>query len=263
MWVKKNIDKKLVSYHILYWVLFLLFFSIVWGSYDSDYYRNFMVQILSLPSRLLLVYVTLYILFPRYLQKDKTLKFTIFYILLLIFCAVVVQRTVMLFVIEGRYLPYKSEDFFTLIELTNTIMDVNIAAIIPIGSKLIGHWKKSKKKVDELQILNQKLTNDRNRFILFKKGTHKHKIFLYDIVFLESLRNKIKVVTLEKEHIFYGSISKMEEMLKEYHFLKVHRSYIVNLNYLESFSSNSICLSGKNIPIGRKYKIEVLKILKK
>lgn len=254
---------RLIFYHLLYWLLFILFFSFVWGTYDNDYFRNFMVQVLSLPSRLVLVYVTIFVLFPMLFLKDKLVLFVIGYVILLIFCAVVIQRSMMIFIIEGSYLPYNSEKYFNLIELTNTMMDVNIAAIIPVGSKLVGHWMKSRKKLDELQIQNQKLSNYRNQFILFKKGSSKHKIFLHDIIFLESLKNNIKVVTFEKEQIFYGSISNLEEVLKDQPFVRIHRSFIANLNYVESFGATNLVVRGHNLPIGRKFKNDVLKRLKK
>lgn len=256
--------RRLQIYHLLYWVVFTVFFTIVWGTYDNDYSRNLMVQILSLPSRLVLVYVTILVLFPKFLEKEKFIAFIMTYIILLLICTLLIQRPMILFVVEGKYLPtHQSEQFFNLIELTNTMLDVNIAAIVPVGSKLIGYWMKSRVKVDELQVLNQKLANYKNQFILFKKGSQKHKIFLHDIIFLESIKNSVKVSTTEKEHIFYGSITELEQTLKDVQFIRVHRSFIVNLNFMESFSNTNIVVRGFDIPIGRKYKPDVMNAIKR
>lgn len=257
-----NRNKTRLLYHILYWVIFILFFSVIWGSYDDDYFRNFMVQLLSLPARLVLVYVSLLVFFPLFFLKDKLALFIIAYVLLLIFCTVGIQRAMIIFIVEGTYLPYHSEYYFNLVELTNTMMDVNIAAIIPIGSKLVGHWMKTRKQVDELKVLNQKLSNYKNQFLLFKKGANKHKVFLTDIVYLESLKNNIKVVTLDQEYIFYGSISNLEKILKDKQFLRIHRSFIININYVKSFSSTHVNVNHVDVPIGRKFKPEVVKLLK-
>lgn len=169
----------------------------------------------------------------------------------------------MLYYIEGRYLDYNSTEFFNIIELTNTMLDVNIAAIIPVGSKLVGYWLNSRKRLDELQILNQKLSNYQNQFVLFKKGSTKHKIFLRDIVFLESLKNNIIVTTPYQKHTFYESISNLEEILKDQPFVRIHRSFIINLNYIESFAPTNVVVKGHELPIGRKYKSDVLEKLKK
>ncbi|CAN0589838.1 unnamed protein product [Ectocarpus sp. 12 AP-2014] len=221
-----------------------------------------MIQLHSLPSRMTLVYGTLLALFPAFFNREKLLFFIIGYVLLLLFCTIAIQRTIIIFMVEGTYFPHHSEQFFNVLQLTNTMMDVNIAAVIPVGSKLVGYWLKSRKKLDELKVLNQKLTSYQNQFILFKKGSSKHKIFLKDVLFLESLKNNIKVVTTEKEHLFYGSISNLEEILKDHAFLRVHRSFVVNLNYVESFTTSSVAIRENTIPIGRKYKAEVLKKLK-
>lgn len=222
-----------------------------------------MIQIHSLPSRLILVYVTLFILFPMFFTKEKLVAFILGYVVLLLFCTVVIQRSIILYIVEGKYFPYHSERFFNILELTNTMMDVNVAAIVPVGSKLVGYWTKSRKRLDELQVLNQKLSNYQNQFILFKKGYRKYKVFLHDIIFLESLKNNIRVSTSEREHIFYGSISNLEQILKDHSFLRIHRSFVVNLNYVESFTSSNVVVKGIHIPIGRKYKTDVLKKLKR
>ena len=259
----ESTNRRLILYHVLYWLLFVAFFTLVWGTYDEDYYRNFMVQVLSLPSRLVLVYVTLSILFPIFLKKNDLAMFIVSYMLLLLFCTVVIQRGMMLFVIEGRFLPYHSENYFNLLQLTNTMLDVNLAAIVPVGSKLLGYWMQSRKKLDELQVLNQKLKKPNNQFVLFKKGANKHKVFLHNILYVESQKNYIKVITKQNEQVFYESISKLEQTLKGHQFLRVHRSYIINLAFLESFSSSHLVLSGRKIPIGRKYKDQVVKVLGK
>lgn len=259
---KKVIDKSLLYYHISYWILFVGLFTFIWGTYDNDYFRNFMVQVLSLPSRLVLVYITILFLFPLLFNKGKIFLFAVWYILVLIGCTVLIQRPMMMYYIEGRYLSFDSTEFFNLIELTNTMLDINVAAIIPIGGKIAGYWIKSKKKLNELQVINQKLSNYQNQFILFKKGSSKHKLFLKDIQYIESLRNHILVATLEKKHDFYGSITNLESVLKDQPFLRIHRSFIVNTNYIESFNTTNVTIDGHDFPIGRKYKENVLKKLR-
>lgn len=255
--------KTLSTYHAIYWILFICLFTLLWGTYDNNYYRNFMVQFFSLPSRLALVYMTILVLFPLFFNKGKIFLFALCYILLLVGFTVLIQRPMMLYYIEGRYLDYNSTEFFNVIELTNTMLDVNIAAIIPVGSKLVGYWLNSRKRLDELQILNQKLSNYQNQYVLFKKGSSKHKVFLNDIFFLESMKNNIKVTTRNKELVFYGSISNLEQILRDQPFIRIHRSFIVNINYVESFTSSIVTINGSELPIGRKYKDETLKKLKR
>ncbi|WP_027000900.1 LytR/AlgR family response regulator transcription factor [Eisenibacter elegans] len=98
-------------------------------------------------------------------------------------------------------------------------------------------------------------------FIYLKADKKMVKIFLKDILFIESLKDYIRVRTEQKEVISYQKISYMEEKLPEQKFLRIHRSFIVAVDKIESFSAAFVEVGGKEVPIGRNYKNEVLKML--
>ncbi|WP_299365790.1 LytTR family DNA-binding domain-containing protein [Winogradskyella sp.] len=250
-------SNKAFRIHALYWIAFTLFFSVIWGTYDHNYYRNFMVQLWSLPARMFLVYGTLYVLIPRFFLKKKYIKFIVWFSLLL-FLSAILQRVVMLFIVEGRHLPYRSEHYFKVTEFMNTLLDVNLALILPFAYTLYKFWNNSQKKAERLEEENQKLVKDiYEAFIYLKKGKALQKVLLKDIIFVESLKNYVKVKTTDKEITSYNSISAMEELLPAERFLRVHRSFIVSIGHITSFSPTQINLQGIAIPIGRKYKEKV------
>ncbi|MEM7110175.1 MAG: hypothetical protein AAF519_18245, partial [Bacteroidota bacterium] len=145
-----NLSVQSFKYHISYWVGFVLFFSFIWGTYDQDYYRNFMVQIWSLPARLTVVYVSWEVLFARFMGHQSFFKFLIHFFLLLVVVSILIQRPIMIFVVEGVYLPYQSDRFFRITHLTNTIIDVGIAAIVPLSYKFYTVWRESKSEIELL-----------------------------------------------------------------------------------------------------------------
>jgi DNA-binding LytR/AlgR family response regulator len=98
-------------------------------------------------------------------------------------------------------------------------------------------------------------------FIYLKEDKIMMKVLLKDILYIESLKNYIKVVTFVKDVISYNTISSMEEKLPEHKFMRVHRSYIVAIDKIEAFSSTEIKIGKIQIPIGRNFKNEVLKKL--
>lgn len=254
----RSVNWKEVLLHLAYWFSFTLFFGLVWGTYDKEYLRNFIIQIYSLPARLILVYGTLGILFPRFLEKDKYLTFALAFLGLLIFAGLAIQRPVMVFWVEGIFLPYQSDHFFKITYLMNTILDVNLAAILPIGYYLFRLWNKSRQEVASIIQKQQSNPSIEKQFLLLKIGNQHHKLYYKDIILLESQRNYLRIKTLQKEFTYYGSISAMMETLPQDKFVRVQRSFIINFDYLESFSSNQISLRGERISIGRKYKKEVL-----
>ncbi|MDO5980253.1 LytR/AlgR family response regulator transcription factor [Flavivirga spongiicola] len=257
--INKNFNRAIK--HLGYWLAFVSFFTLVWGTYDNDYLRNFMIQILSLPARLALVYVALYFLFPKFFLKKKYVTFVFLYILLLIFVTVFIQRVLFFYVVQPNYLQnFETSNFFAITEIMNTLLDVNIAAIIPLGYVFFKNWQITNQKTIELE--SQKLNSVKDeKFIYLKVEKSLQKIFLKDIIFIESLKNYVKVKTTHREIIAYKSISSIEDMLTNKKFLRVHRSFIVGLDFIDSFSPSKLILKGTPIPIGRKYKEEVKAVL--
>lgn len=82
-----------------------------------------------------------------------------------------------------------------------------------------------------------------------------------DILFIESMRDYVKFVTPGKNYITYNTLKNMEEKLSGQSFLKVHRSYIVNLNKIDDIRGNTIYLHSHQIPIGKGSKEELVRRL--
>jgi len=101
----------------------------------------------------------------------------------------------------------------------------------------------------------------RNSFIYIKAEKKMRKIFLSDILYIESLKDFVKVQTTGKPVITYQTITYFEEKLPDDQFIRVHRSFIVSLHHIQSFSGSAIEIGNTEIPIGRLYKMSVLKAL--
>ncbi len=104
----------------------------------------------------------------------------------------------------------------------------------------------------------QSLAQSSDTDFLFIKAEDKLiKLKKDDILFLESMRDYVKFVTPAKSYITYSTLKNMEEKLIGPTFLKVHRSYIVNINKIDDIRGNIIYLVGNQIPIGKGHKEEV------
>ncbi|WP_298540793.1 LytTR family DNA-binding domain-containing protein [uncultured Aquimarina sp.] len=99
--------------------------------------------------------------------------------------------------------------------------------------------------------------NYQDIFIYLKVEKKMQKIFLKNILFIESLKNYIKIKTSDREIIAYKSISSIENVLPSARFLRVHRSFIIGIDHIDSFSTTEIELKGIKIPVGRNYKTSV------
>lgn len=99
-------------------------------------------------------------------------------------------------------------------------------------------------------------------FIYFRTDRKMVKVFLDDILYVESLKDYIKVITSSRQIITKQAISVLEEMLPPEQFLRIHRSYLVAIKKIESFTADDIQIGAKELPIGRMYHHEVNKALK-
>jgi DNA-binding LytR/AlgR family response regulator len=91
-------------------------------------------------------------------------------------------------------------------------------------------------------------------FLFIKAEDKLIKLRKDDILFLESMRDYVKFVTPGKSYVTYSTLKNMEEKLIGQTFLKVHRSYIVNINKIDDIRGNTIYVLGNQIPIGKGHK---------
>jgi two-component system LytT family response regulator len=82
----------------------------------------------------------------------------------------------------------------------------------------------------------------------------KVKILFSDILYIESQREYIKIITTKKTYLSKISTHEIESMLPEMHFKRVHRSFIVSLSKIESYTAEEVEVNGVAIPVGRDYR---------
>jgi DNA-binding LytR/AlgR family response regulator len=117
---------------------------------------------------------------------------------------------------------------------------------------------KALRKVSD--IIQKSETTEANHIFIKSEGIF-HKIDLEDLVYIEAQGDYISVHTSKKRITIYETLKKIEEKLNSA-FLRVHRSYIINKDFITSIEDNCISLSGGElIPIGVSYKTQVSKAL--
>ncbi len=95
-------------------------------------------------------------------------------------------------------------------------------------------------------------------FVYFKADGQKHRVETDSILYIEGLKEYVKVVTENGQIITLASLRKLEEDLAS-PFLRVHKSFIINKDKVSSYSTSQIVIRGNNIPIGKMYQEDVLK----
>jgi len=95
---------------------------------------------------------------------------------------------------------------------------------------------------------------EKKDFIFLNVQKKKVKILFSEILYIESQREYIKIVTTKKEYISKMSTHEIESLLPANLFKRIHRSFIVSVSRIESYTAEMVEMNGISIPIGRGYR---------
>ena len=113
---------------------------------------------------------------------------------------------------------------------------------------------------DEIKIMNGPCP-DQNTFIYVKENKRVIKVYMKDIRYIEGLSEYVQIYTDKKKVVTKTSLITLDDKLPSEQFLRIHKSYIVSIPRIESFTANTIEIAGKELPIGRSFKNAVLSAL--
>lgn len=111
-------------------------------------------------------------------------------------------------------------------------------------------------KVKTIQRENSKQTTsaEPKDFIFLNIQKKKVKILFSEIVYIESQREYIKIVTTSKQYLSKLPTHEIEALLPGKLFKRIHRSFIISMNKIQSFTAEEVDVNGVSIPIGRAYR---------
>lgn len=99
--------------------------------------------------------------------------------------------------------------------------------------------------------------------IFLKSGNRFEKVRLEDINYLQAEGSYTKFITTKKEYTLSGNLNNTSEKIGNPSFLRIHRSYVVNIENITGLDNDYVFVNDKNLPISRSYKEEVSKVLRK
>ena len=112
----------------------------------------------------------------------------------------------------------------------------------------------NKLNIDTSEIVKPGIIDTKNDSFIYVKSEKKNvKILLKDILFIESLKDYIKIHTIDKTIVTQVPISTIEQRLPD-NFLRIHRSFIVAKDKITAYTQHDLEIGKFQIPIGRNYK---------
>lgn len=94
-----------------------------------------------------------------------------------------------------------------------------------------------------------------------KSSGQQHRINFNEILYIESIKDYVNIRTAGEEYIVLDTLKSMENQLSE-RFVRIHKSFIINLDKVKSIGAKKLMLSEQEIPIGDSYRSNLLEGLK-
>lgn len=119
------------------------------------------------------------------------------------------------------------------------------------------------KAMNKFLSMGQTQAQKRKEFIHIKADKKNYKIPTETLLYIEGLDNYIKIKTKTNSLVCYESLSGIEKELPADQFLRIHRSFIINIQHIAHYTLSYIMLDDRQFTIGRNYKEHVLSRLEK
>ena len=116
------------------------------------------------------------------------------------------------------------------------------------------------KAVSNFKMKNEDGFDDED-FIFVKSNLKKRKVFLNELKYIEALGDYVKLVTVNDSLVVLSTMKAFEALLPEDRFLRIHKSYIVNLDKVERYNSKVIELENQQLPLSRNRKTQLVDAL--
>ncbi|HKR03707.1 MAG TPA: LytTR family DNA-binding domain-containing protein [Bacteroidia bacterium] len=92
------------------------------------------------------------------------------------------------------------------------------------------------------------------KYYFFNVDKNQVKVFADEILYIESLKDYVRIHTKEKKLITKFQLGEIHKLLNSTNFIRIHKSFIVNSDKITSYNAGEIEISGSALPIGRTYK---------
>lgn len=245
-------------FHILFWILVIIILSLIfgrsWGSFiEAVYFISMLLPVIMATS-----YFFNYFLVPRYLLTKKYFFFGLYF-----FYTLVISLYLQIIVLMFSFIYIANFNMGDMGQYTTDTMVLAIVMylVVFISSFLlmIRQLAGSQRELRELKEEQEKM---KKPFLELVSNRKTVRVPFEDIIYIESLADYIKLNTESgTEIVSKEKISRLEERLPAL-FLRIHRSFIVNVDKVGAFNYDEVEIGGQVLTIGRSYKKPVLERLK-
>lgn len=109
------------------------------------------------------------------------------------------------------------------------------------------------KVFDRNGLKSEEPVNEKKHYF-FNVDKKRIKVLAEDILYIESLKDYVRIFTKDKNIVTKFQIGEIEKFLQDKRFLRIHKSFVINTTQISSFTASSVEIGTATLPIGRSYK---------
>jgi len=210
--------------HVLFWVAWVVLNTCMWGSFDDNYKRQFITEFYELPEKMIVVYLNLYLLMPRWLLRKKYYRYGASLFLMLSVMALIMRAIYIKFLAVQYYHDNNLSLFNSYRILKYIFFNLNIVLFITSGIRLFAYW-------DQQQQRNHELVQETLKGELYYLKGQLHPHFLFNTL------NNIYSLCLKKSDIAPTLVLKLSSLMSYmlYDSQKDSISLLKDIDYMKSY----------------------------
>jgi DNA-binding LytR/AlgR family response regulator len=117
-------------------------------------------------------------------------------------------------------------------------------------------------RISPLKESNSTDETDERKYIYIQDGKKAFRLLYDDIIYFEGYGEYVKVIATNRNYLVRDSLAEFEHKLSSDFFLRIHKSYLINIRKILGFTTSQIMIKNSQLPIGRVYREKVMMMLK-
>jgi len=231
---------------IIYWIFVSLILVLLFGNSGGSYKYALYFVLFYIPVIVATTWFINSILIPGYLFKRRFLEFFLY-----LFYTIIVSVNLVYILV---FFAYMLLSYYMIENISILITDFRLMPVIMFLIVLVTSFTSLLKQYLELIAQQGKDTTDNGDTIIVRAERKERRIRQSDIIYVESMSDYVRIFLEGGERVITRiTISMLDNRLGD-NFLRIHRSYLVNADKVESFSKELVIAGNKKLPVSRTYK---------
>lgn len=201
-WLKNTSSSIPIRYHFIFWIGYFSFNVIRWGSYFNDYWYSLKSNLVEFPLHILLVYLNLYFLFPKFILQKKYKRY-ILWLFVSLACLYVIRTGLNYFLVTKNIWPeaYGSQEAFTFNHIVAVVVGELYVLALASVIKLTFDWTFERSRAENLKKIQL-----RTELKFLKSQIQPHFFF--------NTLNNLYALTLEKSEMAPSVVLKLSDIMQ-------------------------------------------------